>query len=149
MPYENEHAVLVHNPDKYIRIKRQNDRFGKGISVLWGVLKHKIGNAKTEIQAIRFDAKKFTVEDVKQWLYEHGGIRGMKVEPAYATNPTITIRPKILEAWLRKMYREEKDGVKEYERAYHHIGKSTLKTKLGKIIKDEKQHVHLIEGFLK
>ena len=148
MPYKNEHSVRVHNPDKYIRIKRQNDRFGKGkgIAVLWGVLKHKIGNAKTEIQALRFDAKKFSVEDVKAWLYEHGGIRGMKVEPAYATNPQET---KAVHSWLIKMYREERQGVKEYERAYHHIEKSKLKTALKKIIKDEKHHVGMLGDFVK
>lgn len=82
-PYPNEHAVRVTDPDpkRYIRIRRQNDKFGEGIHALWGVLRKKIGNMKTELQAVRFDAKKFTPAMVRKWVDSHGG-RGFKIEAA-------------------------------------------------------------------
>ncbi|HOM61918.1 MAG TPA: phage protease [Anaerohalosphaeraceae bacterium] len=67
MPYPNEHAARINNPDKYVRIRRENDKFEKGIHVLWGVLP----DGTVEVQAIRFDAGKFTPEEAKRWLKEH------------------------------------------------------------------------------
>ena len=65
--YPNEHAARQHAPDKYKSIRRQNDKFGSGIHVLFGVLP----NDKTEVQSIRFDASKFTPEQARAWLEEH------------------------------------------------------------------------------
>ncbi len=67
MPYPNEHAQRINNPDKYIRLRRKNDEFGAGIDVIYGVL----GDGGTEVQAIRFDKTKFTEAEAKKWLKEH------------------------------------------------------------------------------
>jgi len=67
MPYPNEHAQRINDPDKYIRLRRKNDEFGAGIDVIYGVLE----GGKTEVQAIRFDKTKFTVDEAKKWLREH------------------------------------------------------------------------------
>jgi hypothetical protein len=66
-PYPNEHASRQNEPDKYKRVRRQNDKFGPGIHAIFGVTDD--GNA--EIQAIRFDAKKFTPAEAKKWLEDH------------------------------------------------------------------------------
>jgi hypothetical protein len=67
-PYPNEHACRLESPDKYIRIRRQNDKFGAGIHALWGI---QAGNKPVELQAIRFDKAKFTTAEARAWLKEH------------------------------------------------------------------------------
>lgn len=67
MPYPNEHAARIHNPDKYKRIRRENDKFGKGIHAIWGV---KDDNS-VEVQAIRFDKTKFSPKECKKWLTDN------------------------------------------------------------------------------
>lgn len=67
MPYEAEHAARISNPDKYAKFRRENDKFGKGIDVIWGIT----DAGKTEIQSIRFDASKFSATEAKKWLKDH------------------------------------------------------------------------------
>ena len=64
MPMINEHSARINEPGKYKEIRRENDKFGKGIDVIWGVLE----DGTTEVQAIRFDKIKFSVEECKAWL---------------------------------------------------------------------------------
>lgn len=52
-----------------MRIRRENDKFGEGIHAIWGVLKD--GEEKVELQAIRFDAAKFTEQEARAWLKDH------------------------------------------------------------------------------
>ena len=66
-PYPNEHAQRLNSPDKYERIRRQNDKFGSGIHAIFGVTE----DGKTELQAIRFSADKFSPEEAREWLEEH------------------------------------------------------------------------------
>lgn len=67
MPFPNEHAARLLSPDKFIRFRRQNDRGGTGIDFIFGITT----DGKTEVQAIRFDKKEFTVDQAKTWLTEH------------------------------------------------------------------------------
>lgn len=67
-PYPNEHACRLEDPDKYIRIRRQNDKFGKGIHAIWGV---QGGGKPVELQAIRFSKSKFTAAEARAWIKEH------------------------------------------------------------------------------
>jgi len=68
MPYPNEHSLRVNSPDKYKKFRRQNDKFGVGIDVIFGIT----ADGKTEVQAIRFDATKFSEDEAKKWAKEHG-----------------------------------------------------------------------------
>ena len=69
-PYPGEHSARLKDPEQYDEFRRENDRFGKGIHVIWGIkLKPK---RIVEIQAIRFDSKKFSVAEAKKWLEDHG-----------------------------------------------------------------------------
>jgi hypothetical protein len=84
MPYLNEHAVRLEPPSKYERFRRENDKFGEGIDVIWGIT----ADGKVELQALRFDAKRYSVEDVRKWLKEHG-YEDATIEPAtgeFSTN---------------------------------------------------------------
>lgn len=75
-PYPNEHAVRVRDPEPYIRFRRQNDEYGDGIHAVWGVRKGPKGEDKVELQALRFDADKFTVARVRAWLKKHPECEG-------------------------------------------------------------------------
>jgi len=76
-PYPNEHAARIASPDKFDKFRRQNDKFGAGINVIWGIT----SDGKTEIQAIRFDKDKFSVEDARKWLTDHE-YKPIEFEPA-------------------------------------------------------------------
>lgn len=65
-PYPSEHSARIESPEGYDRIRRSNDYFKDGIHAIFGVKDN-----KSEIQAIRFDKNKYTVEQAKQWLKDH------------------------------------------------------------------------------
>ncbi len=68
MPYPTEHSARLKDPSRYERFRRENDEFGPGIHAVWGIT----ADGKAELQAIRFDAEKFSVDEAKAWLKEHG-----------------------------------------------------------------------------
>lgn len=74
MPYPSEHAARMTDPGKYDKMRRDN--IAPGIDVIYG-----IKTGKSEIQAYRFDAKKFTVAEAKKWLKDHDK-HPIKFEPA-------------------------------------------------------------------
>jgi len=76
-PYPNEHAARLKAPSRYIRFRRQNNRFGRGIHAIWGITKVQ----KTELQSIRFTASIWSVSAAKKWLKDHG-YRPIRFEPA-------------------------------------------------------------------
>ena len=69
-PFPNEHAARQTNPGQYDQFRRGRPTgFPAGVDVIWGIkLKPK---RVSEIQSIRFDAKKFTVAEAKTWLKDH------------------------------------------------------------------------------
>jgi hypothetical protein len=67
MPYPGEHSARIMDPSEFERFRRQNNKLGQGIHVIFGF---KAGGG-SEVQAVRFDADKFTVEEAKQWLRDH------------------------------------------------------------------------------
>jgi len=75
-PYPHEHAARIENPDKYEEFRRRNDELGDGIHVIFGLL-----DGKSEIQSLRFDKDKFTVDEAKGFLKERR-FRVLKFEPA-------------------------------------------------------------------
>ena len=66
-PYPNEHSARIHEPGKYQRFRRHNDAFGPGVDAIYGIT----SDGRAEVQAIRFDASKFDVQQVHAWLTEH------------------------------------------------------------------------------
>ena len=65
-PYPNEHAARLTDPDQYDEIRRVNDDFGAGIDAIYG-----IKDGTSELQAIRFDADRFTPAEARKWLADH------------------------------------------------------------------------------
>lgn len=78
MPYHAEHSARINEPGKYKSIKRDNDKFGPGVDVIWGIQ----DKGPVEIQAIRFKSDKFTVKEAKEWLDKHPEFKVIKFEPA-------------------------------------------------------------------
>ena len=67
MPYPHEHAARLRDPAKYVRIRRENDKFGPGIHALWGVTQ----DGKAELHAIRFSRTRYTADEARKWLNDH------------------------------------------------------------------------------
>lgn len=67
MPYPNEFAARIHEPGKYKEMRRESNKFGQGIDVIFGITEE----GKAEVQAIRFNKKKFSSEEVHAWLKKH------------------------------------------------------------------------------
>ena len=65
-PYPNEHAARLTDPDQYDSFARQADAGGPGIDFIYG-----INGGESEIQAIRFDAARYSADQARQWLDEH------------------------------------------------------------------------------
>lgn len=72
MPFTNEHAFRITDPDKYQDFRRENDKFGDGIDVIFGLNPDENGEGmKSEIQSIRFDKNKFSFDEAKKWIADH------------------------------------------------------------------------------
>jgi len=67
MPYQNEHSCRLRAPGRYKKFRRQNDKFAKGIDVIFGITE----NGTAELQAIRFNAAVYTAEEARKWLKDH------------------------------------------------------------------------------
>jgi hypothetical protein len=77
MPYSNEHAARLADPETFDSMRRENDKYGPGIDVIWGI---KAGQP-VKMQAIRFAREKFTAEEARAWLREHH-LKSIAFEPA-------------------------------------------------------------------
>ena len=86
-PYPNEHACRLNDPAKYDSFRRQNDKFGPGIHVIFG-----IKDNTAEIQAIRFDKDQHPVAEAKKWLKDHGH-KCISFEPASAGAASLEPEP--------------------------------------------------------
>jgi hypothetical protein len=71
-PFPNEHAARQTEPSQYDSFRRFRPKgFPKGVDVIIG-LKKINGKTVSEIQTIRFKSNKWTPEEAKRWLKEHG-----------------------------------------------------------------------------
>ncbi len=78
MPFKNFHSVRLNRPDKYKGYAYKQDMFARGISAVMGVT----GSRTAQVQAIRFDSRKFTMSQVKTWLKKHPQFIPLKIEPS-------------------------------------------------------------------
>lgn len=78
MPFPDEHSARLQPPSKYIRFRRGDDEFGVGIDVIWGVTE----DGTVGLQAIRFDADRFTPAEARAWLDEHDEHEVLEFEEA-------------------------------------------------------------------
>jgi HK97 family phage major capsid protein len=66
-PYPNEHAARLVSPDGFDRFRRETGAGGEGVDFIYGI---KAGEP-VKLQAIRFDAARFTAAQARSWLAEH------------------------------------------------------------------------------
>lgn len=64
MPYPSEHSARLKDPGGFEKFRR--GKLGPGIDAIFG-----IKGGKSEIQAIRFDASKFSAAAARKWLAAH------------------------------------------------------------------------------
>ena len=77
MPYKNEHAARQESPSAFVAFRRK--AWGKGISAIFGIP----ARGSIRVQALRFDAKRWTVKQAQAWLQAHDF--RTDIEPATAT----------------------------------------------------------------
>jgi HK97 family phage major capsid protein/HK97 family phage prohead protease len=65
-PYPNEHAARITDPAQYDEFARDVDAGGPGIDFIYGIKED-----TSELQAIRFDADRYTAAEAQLWLDEH------------------------------------------------------------------------------
>ncbi len=78
MPMPSEHSARIRDPGQYDLFRRKNNEFGPGIHVIYGI---KRNPRKSEVQAIRFEASRWTVAKAKAWLKAHA-YKPISFEPA-------------------------------------------------------------------
>jgi HK97 family phage major capsid protein/HK97 family phage prohead protease len=66
-PYPNEHAARIEDPDRFVRFRRAADEGGPGVDFIFGVDREGV----SQVQAIRFDAERYTAAEARAWLAEH------------------------------------------------------------------------------
>ena len=76
-PYPNEHAARLLDPAQFDRFRRKNTDFAQGIDSIYGIK----GDDPVRLQALRFDAARFTVSEAKKWLSDHD-YKPISFEPA-------------------------------------------------------------------
>ena len=66
-PYPNEHAARLIDPDRFDEFRRETDAGGPGIDFIYGI---KAGEP-IQIQAVRFDAARYSPNEARDWLTQH------------------------------------------------------------------------------
>ena len=76
-PYPNEHAARLLDPDQFDRFTREADVVGAGVDFIYGFA----GDEPAKIQAIRFDAARFSTDQARAWLTDRD-FKPILFEPA-------------------------------------------------------------------
>lgn len=80
MPFKNEHAQRMRDPEKFINDRFRRKEIAPGVSVISAPLIG--GSGSYEIQSYRFDASKFTADEARAWLKSHDINSKYVFEPA-------------------------------------------------------------------
>jgi len=75
MPYPNEHAARQTDPKGYKQFRR--GEIAPGIDAIYGIT----NDGRAEVQALRADRKRYTVEAFRAWLIKTG-FKRTDIEPA-------------------------------------------------------------------
>jgi HK97 family phage major capsid protein/HK97 family phage prohead protease len=79
-PYPNEHAARINDSEKYDEFRRQANVGGEGIDFIFGI--YSVDDERvSEIQSVRFDADRYTMQQALEWLDEND-MEPMKFEEA-------------------------------------------------------------------
>ena len=109
MSYPNEHAARVVSPEKFEKDSFRRINIAPGIDIIVGHLK---GETTMTAQTYRFDAKKYTPEQAKEWLKKHD-IKPIEFEPASgkdALSKIINQTGEMVDIYLYGVIGEDIDG---------------------------------------
>ncbi len=90
MPYANEHAARVRNPDDFQQDSFRRKNVTEGVDIILGRLK---GQTTTTTQSYRFSVKKFTEAEARKWLKDND-VQFQSFEPAKQAAAGAPIEPK-------------------------------------------------------
>ena len=107
-PYPNEHAARLLDPAQFDSFRRKNNDFAQGIDSIYGLN----GNDPVRLQALRFDAQRFTVSEAKKWLSDHD-YKPISFEPATGKSMEAQIDIKALSKEVHR--REAPQGLRVEE----------------------------------
>ena len=107
-PYPSEHAARLLDPAQFDRFRRKNNDFAQGIDSIYGIK----GDDPVRLQALRFDAARFTVSEAKKWLSDHD-YRPISFEPATGKSMDAQIDIKALSKEVHR--REAPQGLRVEE----------------------------------
>jgi HK97 family phage major capsid protein len=107
-PYPSEHAARLLDPAQFDRFRRKNIDFAQGIDSIYGIK----GDDPVRLQALRFDAARFTVSEAKKWLSDHD-YRPISFEPATGKSMDAQIDIKALSKEVHR--REAPQGLRVEE----------------------------------
>lgn len=82
MPFKNEHSARIINPSKFEENSFRSKEIAPGIRIIVGKLK---GQNTTSVQTYRFDSKKFSPKQAKEWIKKHN-IKNIDFEESTGEN---------------------------------------------------------------
>ena len=92
-PYPNEHAARLQDPSKYSEFRRETEAGGPGIDFIYGLFEMD-GEITSELQAIRFDADRYSETEAVAWLDEHD-FQAIEFEPAIQEKTAETLASEV------------------------------------------------------
>jgi hypothetical protein len=79
---KNYHSARITDPSRYTDWAYSKDKGGAGVDFVYGI-RVKDGKRTSELQAVRFDRGRFTIDRVRAWL-KRNRQKAVRVEPAKA-----------------------------------------------------------------
>lgn len=105
MPYPNEHAARIADPNKFEDNSFRRKNITSGIDIIIGKLR---GESSMSTQAYRFDKTKFTADEAKKWLKDHD-IKYISFEPASEKTSNYEIERKEFKFEVKQLENIEND----------------------------------------
>jgi len=115
-PYPNEHAARLIDPGEFDRFRRENGAGGEGVDFIYGIKE----GEPVRLQAIRFDAERFTPEEAKAWLDDHDHKAILFEEATGEKSRELTPDMTVAQGMLYEALKEITDEVGEFSQADAH-----------------------------
>lgn len=118
MPYPNEHAARVRDPDLFKSDSFRRKTIDTGVTIIIGKLKD--GDETMVIQAYRFDIDYFTEIQAKNWLKDHD-VEYISFEKASGQSNNSEFKSNNNEKEIREINCTRCSHNREYDSEGHHI----------------------------
>ena len=115
-PYPNEHAARLIDPGEFDSFRRDNGAGGEGVDFIYGIKE----SEPVRLQAIRFDAERFTPTEARQWLGDHDHTAIMFEEATGEKARELTAEMTVAQGMLYEALEEITDEVGAFTQADAH-----------------------------